>query len=235
MCGLPSLIMADEEFVQGGCYQEDPLGKGIGVLDPPRGGPRIPKKKDLNMMDKDGKKNNGPAACGAFCKGYKYFHLSAKDRCFCGNNINGPLKKVPETDCKYDCPGDNTKKCGAHYRLNLYKVEEFVEGGCYQEDPWGKRVGVLDPPKGSRIPKKKDLNMMDKDGKKNNSPAACNTFCKGYKYFHLSAKDRCFCGNNLNGPLKKVPETDCKYNCPGDETKKCGEHYKLNLYTVKED
>ena len=165
MCGLPSLVMADEgkinnnwfltvlftevgiilcqtkvcfplnhtinfkkvtfftEFVQGGCYQEDPLGKGIGVLDPPRDGPRIPKKKDLNMMDKDGKKNNGPAACGAFCQGYKYFHLSAKDRCFCGNNLNGPLKKVPETDCKYNCPGDATKKCGAHYKLNLYKVE----------------------------------------------------------------------------------------------------------------
>ena len=75
------------------------------------------------MMDKDGKKNNSPAACGAFCQGYKYFHLSAKDRCFCGNNLNGPLKKVPETDCKYNCPGDATKKCGAHYKLNLYKVE----------------------------------------------------------------------------------------------------------------
>ena len=91
-------------------------------MDPPRGS-RIPKKKDLNMMDKDGKKNNSPAACGAFCQGYKYFHLSAKDRCFCGNNLNGPLKKVPETDCKYNCPGDATKKCGAHYKLNLYKVE----------------------------------------------------------------------------------------------------------------
>ena len=90
------------EFVQGGCYQEDPWGKGVGVLDPPKGS-GIPKKKDLGM------KNNGPAACGAFCKGYKYFHLSARTRCFCGNNINGPLKKVPETDCSSDCPGDNTK------------------------------------------------------------------------------------------------------------------------------
>ena len=104
------------EFVQGGCYQEDPWGKGVGVLDPPKGS-GIPKKKDLDM------KNNGPAACGAFCKGYKYFHLSARNRCFCGNNINGPLKKVPETDCSSDCPGDKTKKCGANYRLNLYKVE----------------------------------------------------------------------------------------------------------------
>ena len=95
-------------------------GKGVGGLDPPSG---IPKKKDLDMKDEDGKKNNSPAACSAFCKGYKYFHLSAKDRCFCGNNINGPLKKVPETDCSSDCPGDNTKKCGANYRLNLYKVE----------------------------------------------------------------------------------------------------------------
>ena len=110
------------EFVQGGCYQEDPWGKGVGVLDPPKGS-GIPKKKDLSMIDKDGKRNNGPAACGAFCKGYKYFHLSARNRCFCGNNINGPLKKVPETDCSSDCPGDNTKKCGANYRLNLYKVE----------------------------------------------------------------------------------------------------------------
>ena len=72
--------------------------------------------------------------------------------------------------------------------------------------------------------------MKDEDGKLNNSPTACKKFCKGFKYFGVQARNQCFCGNKLHGALKKMPESQCRDNCPGDASQKCGAGGRMNLY-----
>ena len=64
--------------------------------------------------------NNSPAACKKFCEGFKYYGVQARNQCFCGNKLHGALKKMPESQCRDECPGDATQKCGAGGRMNLY-------------------------------------------------------------------------------------------------------------------
>ena len=72
------------------------------------------------MKGEDGKHNNSPAVCKKFCKGFKYYGVQARNQCFCGNRLLGDLKKMPESQCRDDCPGDASKKCGGGGRMNLY-------------------------------------------------------------------------------------------------------------------
>merc|ERR1719278_914872 len=72
--------------------------------------------------------------------------------------------------------------------------------------------------------------MKGDDGKANNSPAACQKFCQGFRYYGVQFTNQCFCGNNLHGDLKMKPESECKAICPGDASKKCGGSGKMNLY-----
>ena len=74
------------------------------------------------MKGEDGKPNNSPAACKKFCDGFKYYGVQARNQCFCGDKLNGALKKMPESQCRDVCPGDATQKCGAGGRMNLYEV-----------------------------------------------------------------------------------------------------------------
>ena len=93
---------------QGACYAET--------------NPRLlgEKKWAGYLKGEDGELNNSPAACKKFCEGFKYYGVQARNQCFCGNRLLGDLKKLPESKCSDDCPGDRSKKCGGGGKMNLY-------------------------------------------------------------------------------------------------------------------
>ena len=98
-------------------------------------------------------------------------------------------------------------------------ITAFEQGGCFEEtNP--RLLGE----------KKVMWWMKGDDGKGNNSPAACQKFCQGFRYYGVQFTNQCFCGNNLHGDLKMKPESECKAICPGDASKKCGGSGKMNLY-----
>ena len=104
---------------QGACYEETN----------PRLLPGGAGKWEAWMKDEDGELNNSPAACKKFCEGFKYYGVQARNQCFCGDKLNGALKKMPESQCRDVCPGDATQKCGAGGRMNLY--DAFPGTGIY--------------------------------------------------------------------------------------------------------
>ena len=93
---------------QGACYEET--------------NPRLLGKEKWAgfMKGEDGELNNSPAACKKFCEGFRYYGVQARNQCFCGNKLHGALRKMPESQCGADCPGDTSKKCGGGGRMNLY-------------------------------------------------------------------------------------------------------------------
>lgn len=41
----------------------------------------------------------------------------------------------------------------------------------------------------------------------------------------------CYCGNTIRDGSYQVPDTDCGMTCGGNNTKVCGDNYRLSLYT----
>ncbi|KAF9875011.1 WSC domain-containing protein [Colletotrichum karsti] len=59
-------------------------------------------------------------SCGSFCAGLKYFGTEYGRECWCGEAIDATSVEAPLTDCSFPCAGDNTQKCGAGDRLQVY-------------------------------------------------------------------------------------------------------------------
>ena len=106
------LTLSITAFEQGGCFEETN----------PRLLPGQAGKWEAWMKGEDGKPNNSPANCKKFCEGFRYYGVQYTNQCFCGNNLHGDLKMMPESQCSQVCPGDASKKCGAGGRMNLYQA-----------------------------------------------------------------------------------------------------------------
>lgn len=65
-------------------------------------------------------------SCGTYCAGYTYFGVENGRECRCGNMLQAGSVKTKKEDCNYPCAGNSTQKCGAHNRLNLWKVKGSV-------------------------------------------------------------------------------------------------------------
>ncbi|CAG2189337.1 unnamed protein product [Mytilus edulis] len=62
--------------------------------------------------------------------------------------------------------------------------------------------------------------------------AKCRENCKGYRYLGLQNSDQCFCGNQLvNAKYPKRPDSDCRYACKGEPSRKCGSAWRNSIYT----
>ena len=48
-------------------------------------------------------------------------HIQVGHECFCGSSSIG-FESASEDDCSINCYGDDTEKCGNHYRLSTYKI-----------------------------------------------------------------------------------------------------------------
>jgi len=63
---------------------------------------------------------DSPDFCHTFCAGFAYFGLEYGYECWCGDVVRDASEQRPETECNMPCTGDETKLCGAGYRLSLY-------------------------------------------------------------------------------------------------------------------
>ena len=78
--------------------------------------------------------DNSPKKCGTVCltDGYKYFSLANEvgEKCNCGNSLilEG---RVPDNKCSVDCPGDKSKKCGAHTKWSYYEIKTSCNKSGY--------------------------------------------------------------------------------------------------------
>ncbi|XP_052281261.1 multiple epidermal growth factor-like domains protein 11 [Dreissena polymorpha] len=88
--------------------------------------------------------------------------------------------------------------------------ESMIYMGCYQDS--GNRV------------------LADYDYfSDSNSPTECSKGCSDYKFFGVEWRTHCLCGNTINSATQAL-ESECRDNCPGDISKKCGFHWRINIY-----
>ncbi|XP_052276536.1 cell death abnormality protein 1-like isoform X3 [Dreissena polymorpha] len=64
--------------------------------------------------------SNSPTECSKHCSRYKYFGVEEWKHCLCGNTLNSAIKAL-ESECREICPGDRSQRCGAYWRINLYR------------------------------------------------------------------------------------------------------------------
>ena len=67
-----------------------------------------------------------PEVCKTICfdqKNFQYAGVQYAKECYCGNDAPPISKLVPKSQCNLPCLGDSSKKCGAVFRMNIYKKE----------------------------------------------------------------------------------------------------------------
>lgn len=178
--------------------------------------------------------NNVNGLCINACadKGYKFAATEYVDECWCGNTV--PIRKVNETECNYQCSGDQTETCGGNgYFHDASYLSLFTNGGpstggsapavvpstgpynysgCYTE---GNGVRAL----GDQATATPDMTVQ-----------SCATYCSGYTYFGLEYSNECYCGNSFGTGSVKTIEDDCSMNCAGNSSQICGAGGRLTVY-----
>ncbi|KAG8880657.1 hypothetical protein FRB97_000611 [Tulasnella sp. 331] len=64
------------------------------------------------------------ALCESTClaQGYTYAGTEYGDECYCGNSLSSGTLDPTDADCNATCAGGGTAKCGATYKLSVYKT-----------------------------------------------------------------------------------------------------------------
>ena len=181
--------------------------------------------------------NNTNGACINACadKGYTYVATQYVDECWCGNTI--PNQQTSETDCNYQCSGDDTETCGGNgyfhdgSYLSLFSnpnasastalgpgviksVGNYNYTGCYTEGTSGRALSA----KTLATP---DMTIEN-----------CASNCTGYTYFGVEFGNECYCGNSLGAGSVRTAEGECDMNCPGNTKEVCGAGNRLQLYSL---
>ncbi|XP_039290436.1 WSC domain-containing protein ARB_07867 [Nilaparvata lugens] len=183
--------------------------------------------EDRRLFDKfqsDFVEGQTPHYCAGLCYalGYGYAALQYNFECFCGNNHPPSERLTNDEECGLECTGDKNEKCGGHWKLSVYSTSipdipalgRYI--GCYI-DNGDKRV----------------FNGIKKDFPSRNNPQLCVNFClrNNYQYAGLQYGRECYCGNDeLTAGL--VPDHQCEMECPGDDTRACGNHWRLAVYQL---
>ena len=181
--------------------------------------------------------NNTNGACINACadKGYVYGATQYVDECWCGNTI--PNQQASETQCNYQCSGDDTETCGGNgyfhdgSYLSLFSypnasanivpgpgvvksVGDYNYAGCYTEGTSGRALGA-------KALATSDMTIEN-----------CASNCTGYTYFGVEFGNECYCGNSLGTGSVRTAEGDCDMNCPGKVKEVCGAGNRLTLYSL---
>ena len=154
--------------------------------------------------------------CLDYCKNFKYAGVTAKNYCFCGNELSQAIL-LPDSDCEYKCDGDLTQSCGSGLGYtNVYAIEtpEKFNGQCLQDNIADRVVDDVYHIFGDSL-------TVD----------LCFDFCKDYNYAAVENAKECWCGNKLS-QMQLLHDNDCNMKCTGDQTQFCGGGGVLNLYTV---
>ena len=65
-----------------------------------------------------------PAKCIKACndQNYNFAGVQFGHQCFCGNEAPPEYTIVDMEECNQSCGGDSAQKCGAAWRMNVYKI-----------------------------------------------------------------------------------------------------------------
>merc|ERR1711953_1624427 len=71
-----------------------------------------------------------PAKCIKACndQNYNFAGVQFGHQCFCGNDAPPEYTIVDMEECNQSCGGDSAQKCGAAWRMNVYKIGTEEEG-----------------------------------------------------------------------------------------------------------
>ena len=204
-----------------GCYKENNPGRQLQV----------------QLWGQNANNNNGDCINACTAKGYPIVGTQYVDECWCGKAL--PVLKTEETNCNYECSGNETQTCGGNgYFHDGSYISLFVNGtgfkapdpnkkqgivnstgaynyaGCYTEGTGGRALG--------------DASTTSND----NSIEFCAKYCDGANYFGVEYGAECYCGSKLGVGSVKKPDTDCSMNCPGDNLEFCGAGGRLGVYQL---
>ena len=199
-----------------GCWKENNPGRQLKV----------------QLWGQNPKNDNGLCINACADKGYKFAATQYVDECWCGNTV--PNKRVNETECNYQCSGDQTETCGGNgYFHDASYMSLFTNGGpnlggngpavvpstgpynysgCYTE---GTNVRAL----GAKATASPDMTVQ-----------SCAAYCSGFTYFGLEYANECYCGNSFGAGSVKTIEGDCIMNCAGNSSQICGAGGRLTVY-----
>ncbi|KAI5275150.1 hypothetical protein E4T47_01817 [Aureobasidium subglaciale] len=168
--------------------------------------------------------------------GYRFAGSQYIQECWCGNAL--PLQMDLDTDCNFNCAGNENQTCGGNGNINpgshislfadlarfdgntTTQVQHIVPSyngynylGCYAESG-GKTVSAAS----------QDTGTMTVE--------ACGDFCiaKGYTLFGLQYASQCWCGNSIATTSKLTIDSKCNMACKGSNAEFCGAGSLTSLY-----
>jgi hypothetical protein len=154
-----------------------------------------------------------PTSCKTTCagRGYAYSGTQNGGECYCSNELAGVTKQVPSVQCSVACTGNSAQKCGASWRLSVYKTGSTGNSTAPVAVP-GKSTGCY-----------QDFSVLDGANYYSDYMSAnlCLPWCKakGFAFGGMSGR-QCRCGNT--SPSIVVARSTCALPCTGNSTQTCG-------------
>ncbi|XP_050533043.1 uncharacterized protein LOC126901001 isoform X2 [Daktulosphaira vitifoliae] len=182
-------------------------------------------------MDSENKLENYSTKkdCANYCFENDYpFAAVYKSACRCSRKyVSKLMKEIDENCINYNCFKNSS--CFNFFQMyttgvsdtNSFPREIYL--GCLQE-----RVSDDD----NRLLKTFLNHYLD------NSPQKCSEECfkNGYLYSGLTngyiLGTACWCGDQYPWVRHKIKESSCNQACSGDKSKKCGDYWKLSVYST---
>ncbi|XP_039290420.1 WSC domain-containing protein ARB_07870-like [Nilaparvata lugens] len=119
-----------------------------------------------------------------------------------------------------ECPGDDTRACGNHWRLAVYQLTIQFKSpqylGCFKDESSEIRLF-----KGYQQNFYNSLTVQ-----------SCIDNCrsKGFQYSGLQYRYQCFCEDRKPPNASLVGDNNCLYPCSGDSSQICGGDWRYSVY-----
>ncbi|KAF9559027.1 hypothetical protein CPC08DRAFT_763569 [Agrocybe pediades] len=199
------------------------------------------------------------AKCLARCQAgsFGYAGVEYGVECFCANSLKAGAETTSESECNMPCAGKADEKCGAGYRINVYKAGSTSSTSSSSSSITSvtsttPTITTTSTSSTSSAPTATSMSWNNygcvaegtTDSRRaltgasfsqtNMTPQVCQNLCAGYLYAGVEYGVQCYCGNSLtnNGATGNViSSSNCQSTCGGDPSQKCGGSWTMNVYT----
>ncbi|KAH0287144.1 WSC domain-containing protein, partial [Aureobasidium sp. EXF-3399] len=176
--------------------------------------------------------------CIAKCAslGYRFAGTQYQRECWCGQAL--PLQMDLNTDCNFNCGGNENQTCGGNgytnpgSHMSLFADTSRFDGNTSTQvqaivPSYGgyNYVGCFND-QGARTINAATLNTNDMTVQK------CGDFCisKGFSMFGLEYASECYCGNARASTSQLTTDSKCSMACKGNNAQLCGAGSLMVLY-----
>ncbi|KAI9785690.1 MAG: hypothetical protein M1839_008707 [Geoglossum umbratile] len=166
--------------------------------------------------------------CQSYCLGANYplAGLEYGGECYCGTGLQNN-STLGFNGCNMACSANSSQICGGSSRLSVYNYTLFVPTiivpsvGTYQFQ------GCYTEGSGTRA-----LSGYTFSNSTGMTAELCVGTCKtkGFSCAGAEYGRECYCGNVIDASAAKVPDTDCKMPCSGNQREYCGAGNRLVVY-----